>query len=169
MISKLEQIKYEIALFSDNKFGKERPFTAPLQHLKLEADEAIESGELEEFCDILLLLLDAFRKKFPDLSTDDLLSECRAKIKICEKRKYHKPDKNGIIEHIREGEKDNFLAASYYEDMENYESSFSCTDCGNQLPSNFTYERTVANGEVWLCKSCGKEILVDHEPNADNY
>lgn len=98
----LEEIKNMVAKFSDETFGTERPFTAPLYHLKKEVDEAIESGEMEEFVDMQLLLLDAFRKRFPELTTQDLLDFCHEKITVVlPARRWGKPDKNGVFEHIR--------------------------------------------------------------------
>lgn len=99
-----EYVKQRITLFSDTVFGKNRPFTAPLHHLKKEVDEAIESGELEEFVDMQLLILDAFRMKYPDLSTEYLLRACDKKIDKLYKRKWGVPDKNGVVEHIRKGD-----------------------------------------------------------------
>jgi len=101
----LESIKNQIAEFSDKTFGSERPFTAPLHHLHKEVDEAIESGEIEEFVDMLLLLLDAYRKRFPDFTTETLLKCCQEKIPNLYNRKYGKPDENGVVEHIRENKK----------------------------------------------------------------
>ena len=100
-MERFDKIMGEIADFSDRTFGENRPFTAPLHHLKKEVDEAIESGELDEFADMQLLLLDAFRKKFPSLKTGDLLDRCKVKIMICEKREWGQPDENGVIEHMR--------------------------------------------------------------------
>lgn len=97
----LEGIKTSIAEFSDRVFGIDRPYTAPLYHLKKEVDETIESGDVEEYADMLLLLLDSFRKKHPDKTTEDLLNVSYAKIVKCEDRQWGKPDKNGVIEHIR--------------------------------------------------------------------
>ncbi len=97
----LEIVKNAISEFSDRKFGTDRPFTAPLHHLKKEVNEAIESGEIEEFADMQLLLLDSFRKKFPNSTTEDLLNVCMDKIQTCEKRIWGKPDKNGVVEHVR--------------------------------------------------------------------
>jgi hypothetical protein len=98
----IEDIKNLVAQFSDHTFGEERPFTAPLYHLKKEVDEAIESGAMEEFVDMQCLLLDAFRKRFPELTTQDLLDFCQEKITVVlPARSWGKPDKNGVIEHIR--------------------------------------------------------------------
>lgn len=98
----IEEIRDLIAKFSDDKFGIDRPFTAPLYHLKKEVDEAIESGEIEEFVDMMLLLLDSYRKRFPDFPVQTLLNCCYEKIIITlPKRMWGKPDANGVIEHIR--------------------------------------------------------------------
>jgi hypothetical protein len=98
----LEDIKNLVAKFSDDTFGIERPFTAPLYHLKKEIEEAVESGSMEEFVDMLCLLLDAYRKRFPELTTQDLLDFCKEKIEvILPARTWGKPDKHGVIEHIR--------------------------------------------------------------------
>lgn len=98
----IEEIKEMIAKFSDENFGNKRPFTAPLYHLKKEVDEAIESGEIEEFVDMTLLLIDAYRKRFPDFPVQTLLNCCEEKIVLTlPKRKWGKADENGVIEHIR--------------------------------------------------------------------
>ena len=97
----LEDIKNSIAEFSDRKFGANRPYTAPLHHLKKEVDEVIEKGEISEYADCLLLLLDSFRKKYPETHTDWLIENCRVKILVCENRDWCEPDENGVIEHVR--------------------------------------------------------------------
>jgi hypothetical protein len=97
----LERLKINIANFSDKTFGIDRPYTAPLYHLKKEIDETIEDGDIEEYADMLLLLLDSFRKKHPTKNTLDLLQVSQNKIVICESREWGKPDENGVIEHIR--------------------------------------------------------------------
>ncbi len=98
----IEDIKNLIAKFSDETFGIKLPFTAPLYHLKKEIEEAVESGAMEEFVDMLCLLLDAYRKRFPELTTQDLLDFSKEKIEvILPARTWGKPDKNGVIEHIR--------------------------------------------------------------------
>jgi hypothetical protein len=57
----------------------------------------------------------------------------------------------------------------YFIDLEAYEESFCCNECSNDRKSEFTYQRSVSNGEVWLCKFCKSEILPTHKPNEDNY
>ena len=98
----IQSVSDEIQKFSDTTFGEDRPFTAPLHHMKLEVDEAIESGNEEEFADILLLLLDSYRKKHPLKSTKDLLNCANAKIEKLKTRKWQKPDERGVVQHIRE-------------------------------------------------------------------
>ena len=57
----------------------------------------------------------------------------------------------------------------YFEDMDEWEDSFSCSNCGEIDPNEFIYQRTVANGEVWCCKNCKTETLVNDQPNEDDY
>lgn len=97
----LQSVSDQISKFSDEIFGKLRPFTAPLHHMKLEVEETIQSGDEEEFADILLLLLDSYRKKFPNSITQDLLNVADKKIALLWNRKWDKPDENGVIQHIR--------------------------------------------------------------------
>ena len=98
----LEEIKNIVAEFSDKTFGTDRAFTAPLYHLKKEVDEAIESGEIEEFVDMFLLVIDAYRKKFPQYTTQHLLDACYEKLTVVlPKREWGNPDENGVFEHIR--------------------------------------------------------------------
>lgn len=81
-MTKLEDIKNLIADFSDKTFGEDRPFTAPLYHLKKEVDSAIQTGEMEDFVDMQCLLIDAFRKRFPDTPTQKLINLCKEKIEV---------------------------------------------------------------------------------------
>lgn len=97
-----EEIRDRIAEFSDKTFGIERPFTAPLHHLLKEVKEVIESGEIEEFADMQLLLFDAYRKKFPQFTFQVLLDCCDKKIDILYQRRWGNPDENGVFEHIRD-------------------------------------------------------------------
>lgn len=98
----LENVKLAIAEFSDRKFGKERPYTSPLYHLKLEVQETIEDGDIMEYADCLLLLMDSFRMKYPGKHSDELLKACFDKLEICETRKWGEPDENGVFQHIKE-------------------------------------------------------------------
>lgn len=107
----LEEVFLKGGEFSNKTFGVNRSFIGPLNHLKKEIKEVIESnnsdihdphnGALMEFADCLLLLLDAFRLRHPDLTPQDLLRTCLNKIKINEKREWGKPNSDGSVEHIR--------------------------------------------------------------------
>ena len=58
----------------------------------------------------------------------------------------------------------------YNEDLKEWENSFNCGYCGIEgTHKDFTYQRTVANGEVWECRNCNKETLVAEKQNEDDY
>jgi hypothetical protein len=57
----------------------------------------------------------------------------------------------------------------YFEDLEKWENSFYCNECGCDKITDFAYDRTVSNGEVWHCKHCKTETIVDNKPNEDRY
>ena len=59
--------------------------------------------------------------------------------------------------------------SKFTEDLEKWEKSFYCNECGCDEEKDFSYQRTVANGEVWICKHCKKEILVNERPNENDY
>lgn len=44
---------------------------------------------------------------------------------------------------------------------EEWENSFSCDTCGNENHKDFTYGWTAANGEIWYCKLCPGNTIVD--------
>ena len=81
-MTSLEDIKNLVAHFSDESYGADRPFQAVLYHLKRETDSAMSTGEMEDFVDMQLLLLDAFRKRFPDVDTQTLIDFCKEKIEV---------------------------------------------------------------------------------------
>ena len=88
----------DLSKWSDSAFGKERPFTAPLHHLKLEIDEVIESdGDPEEFADCFLLLLDSYRKTGGN--TQKLMQQMYKKLEINKQREWNKPTENGVFLH----------------------------------------------------------------------
>lgn len=61
------------------------------------------------------------------------------------------------------------ITNSFFGDLDDYMDSFECNECGSHGQKEFIYNRTVANGEVWTCKNCNAELLVNEEPNEDNY
>ena len=100
MNSRLEQLYQQHRIFSDTTFGKATPYTGPLHHLKEEVEEAIESGAPEEFADMFLLLLDAYGRRFPENTSEDLLDTTFAKLTINKKRKWGEADENGVVRHV---------------------------------------------------------------------
>lgn len=57
----------------------------------------------------------------------------------------------------------------FFKDLEKWENSFYCNQCGCDKVTDFWYSRTVANGEVWHCKHCKTETMVGDKPNEDKY
>lgn len=99
-----ENVLSSVTRFSDAKFGSDVHYTVPLRHLKMEADEAIESGSVEEFADCLILILDAFRRRYPAGTTNLLLSAAFQKIEKNWHRKWVKDEATGTFQHIEEYE-----------------------------------------------------------------
>ncbi len=81
-MTNINDIKELVAKFSDESFGKDRPFTAPLLFLQYEVETLKESGEMEDFVDCFILLLDSFRKRFPDVPAEKLLEFSKEKIEV---------------------------------------------------------------------------------------
>lgn len=77
------------------------------------------------------------------------------------------PSQNPIIE---DEVKDTGGLTQYFKDVEKWENSFYCNECGtDNHTTDFHYSRSVANGDVYKCNNCKNEIVVDHKPNEDNY
>lgn len=57
----------------------------------------------------------------------------------------------------------------YEKDVENWENNFHCNECANDKKEDFTYHRTVANGDEYYCNICNTPLLAGHEPREDNY
>lgn len=142
----LQSVSDKISKFSDETFGKDRPFTAPLHHMKLEVEEVIQSGDEEEFADVLLLLLDSYRKRFPKNSTDDLLNCSANKIEALKYRKWQKPDENGVFQHVREE-----IELVKYDGIHWFDGFFKGAD------------RAISASE--LCKGCGKPHRMHEYPD----
>lgn len=104
----LQKLMDDISEWSDNTFGDYERTIPILHHLKKEVPELIEAIEKEgtissalfEFADCFMLLLDAAHHH--GYTADDILFATMEKLKINKKRKWGKPDENGVVEHIRE-------------------------------------------------------------------
>ena len=93
-------LQKNIAKWSDKQFGKNRPPTAPIAHLLKELIElAQDPFNIMEFADCFMLLMDSARMAGFDMA--ELCLAINEKLKINKKRKWGKPDKNGVVEHIR--------------------------------------------------------------------
>lgn len=104
----LNELKYKAAEFSDRTFGVNNPISGPLHHVHEELDEIINclntgTDPLDEFADCFLMLVDAFRKYYGnDVDMQKLIDASSDKLDINEKRTWGKPDKNGVIKHIKD-------------------------------------------------------------------
>ena len=81
-MANIEDIKNLVSKFSDETFGKERSFKAPLLFLEYEIETLKKTGEMEDFVDCFILLLDSFRKRFPDVPAHKLLEFSKEKIEV---------------------------------------------------------------------------------------
>ena len=95
-----QKLQDVVGQWSDAQFGRGN-IRSTLLHLKKEVNELIESPtDGEEHADCLMLLIDAGRKAGFNMNT--LFDAVQYKLEINKKRKWGKPDENGIVEHIRE-------------------------------------------------------------------
>lgn len=100
----IEDLKAEICAWQKQTFGHLRPdsLRSTLKHMRKEIDELLEDPcDLEEYADLLILLFGCLGDI--NRSFSDLLRAVMFKMEKNKKRKWGKPDKDGIIEHVREG------------------------------------------------------------------
>lgn len=90
-------LQYDAGSWANQTFGKYQTVNGILNHLIKEVMEFLTTQEPDEAADIVLLLCQHAHEK-----GYDLLLEARKKHEINLKRKWGKPDKNGVIEHIRD-------------------------------------------------------------------
>jgi len=111
-IMELQKLMDDIREWSDATFGEGQRTVPILHHLKKEVDELIEevmadlelesdSGtSLTEFADTFMLLFDAANHH--GFTAANILNAVRGKLEINKKRKWGRPDENGVVEHIKE-------------------------------------------------------------------
>ena len=112
-MKELQNMMDDIGKWSDKTFGKPTFRVIPLiKHLMKEVAELLEAAEIymgtggghkdlrEEFGDCLMMLTEAAR--IYGFSADELITMTREKLELNEKRTWGLPDKDGIIEHIKE-------------------------------------------------------------------
>ena len=121
-MNKIQTLRNDISEWSNATFGEGQRNPAIVHHLKKEVDELIEAlnktnafgydnsigvGEFKrkcektemEFADCFMLLLDSAHHF--DLTAENLINLTRKKLDINKSRKWGKPDKNGVVEHIK--------------------------------------------------------------------
>jgi len=114
----MQKLMDEIAEWSDKTFGTRQRNPAILYHLKKEVPELIQAikkfqkeNELDkaikniknvksEYADCMMLLLDSAYHF--GLTAEKLFLATKEKLEINKKRKWGKPDKNGVVEHVKE-------------------------------------------------------------------
>ena len=121
---RLQTLQDDIKQWSDETFGSQRTGKPIAHHLKKEIDEVIDAIEVLEhdifntkgdvrrvywekhnrvkfeLADCLTLLLDVASHE--NINVNDLLDASFEKLEINKKRKWGKPDENGVVEHIPE-------------------------------------------------------------------
>lgn len=118
----LQNLMVDIARWSDATFGEGQRNPAMLHHLKKEVQECIDAVEkfqkgssiespyfesekrcreaFDEYADCFMLLLDSAYHF--GLDAQAIILFTRDKLEVNRKRKWGKPDCNGVIEHIKE-------------------------------------------------------------------
>lgn len=97
----IHELYRQHANFVAEAFPTITDYRGPLRHMAKEVQEAIESGEPEEFADILLLLFSAFRLRFPGHSAYNLVNIAFDKLAVAQRRKWGKVNEQGFSEHIK--------------------------------------------------------------------
>ncbi len=122
-MEKLQELMNDITEWSDNQFGYGQRNPAILHHLLKEVTELIKEFDHQkessidyaktdeekqrdrillkfEFADCFMLLFDSAHHI--GISANEIINISRAKLEINKKRKWGKPDKNGVVEHIKD-------------------------------------------------------------------
>lgn len=89
---------------NEKLFGPNRSYKGALNHLGLEVQEALESGEQEEFIDCFFLILDAYRCRFPNHTAKDFQDAAWKKLHKNLKREWKPLNDQGFSEHIKTNE-----------------------------------------------------------------
>lgn len=109
-MNELQNLMNEISEWSNKTFGNTQRNPAIVYHLAKEVDELLcelrinknnQNNDKEvkmEFADCFMLLVDS--ASHFGMSANDLINYSIEKLEINKNRKWGKPDKNGVIEHI---------------------------------------------------------------------
>ena len=123
-LERLQALMNEISEWSDEQFNEgvfNHERSLPIaHHLKKESEELIEALSIffsnrktddfsikienigEELADVFMLILDCATHMGYD--SDDLVTAAFNKLEVNRGRKWGKPDKNGVVEHIKNNE-----------------------------------------------------------------
>jgi len=127
-MNELQILMNDISKWSDETFGDMQRNPTIVWHLKKEVDELIQALEYTyqlkinknvetneyamqlhktnmEYADCFMLLLDSAHHF--KLTAEDLIQLTNIKLTINKARKWDKPDKNGVVEHVRDATKNN--------------------------------------------------------------
>ena len=97
----MNEIQKNLGKWADSVFGKKRSPIGALYHLQEEAFEAMdEPYDIMEYADCMMLIIDATRNA--GFTADELMEAVNKKLRINQRRKWGRPDKNGVINHIKE-------------------------------------------------------------------
>jgi hypothetical protein len=127
-------VKDKAAKFSDFAFGKNRTALMPLAKLQEEIEElkeCLEKGKEpdSEYADLLLILIDSFRKYYgDDVDMQYWLDACSEKLDINYTRdwKFHEEDK--VFRHVKECEKSPTGKHEYVPAPDSFEQPY-CKHC----------------------------------------
>lgn len=98
-MTELDRLGLEIARWSDRTFGYNRHPNGCIAHLQEEVAELKkEPGDLMEYADCLMLLLDAARQA--GYTPEHLVNATWAKLDINRQRKWGEVNEEGYIKHI---------------------------------------------------------------------
>lgn len=99
-MSSLKKLLKEQKNFSKKTFGKDYKLSSVLAHLRKETKEIEKDpDDIEEWADAFLLLSDGLWRA--GHSFEDLLKASKEKLEKNKRRKWGKPNNEGVVEHIK--------------------------------------------------------------------
>ena len=100
-MTEFQRFQIEAHRWADSVFGELRPPDGAVAHLLKEVGELSDHPYDDmEYADCLMLILDAASNA--GIGADNLLNTCWEKLSINRAREWGKPDENGVVEHVRD-------------------------------------------------------------------
>ncbi len=97
-MTSIREFEQKLGEWADAQFGAGDQMRC-LKHLRHEVGELIAAPyDRMEYADCFMLLVDAYRRAGGN--ADDLIQASYEKLEICKKRKWGKPDAEGVIRHV---------------------------------------------------------------------